>query len=285
MTNPSISGTPQAFGFADTPHLVTYTGGGATGSDVVDVLFVVSDATVALPSGFTQDATRVSNAGSYVFQKAGGSTTATIVPGAATNTEVLWLRVANTAGLDSGATAVAGLDSSAGSSSPALTSGSLAEATEGALVFAALHSQAGGLPTGFAWSTGYTEILHGTQGGAATSGVTASVAFKVPAGTAAESPSVTWTGPTFERYLLAVFFKASATVTPPPDVPVAPTSSSLGSWWGLKAAQAENREYARQQRTQEPLSCPNDGEPLQRGTDGKLRCRYDGWMPRGFGQR
>jgi len=67
---------------------------------------------------------------------------------------------------------------------------------------------------------------------------------------------------------------------------VGPTvlSATQGSWWGLKAVAVENREYARQQRSQEPLSCPNDGEPLQRGTDGKLRCRYDGWTWRGFGQ-
>lgn len=28
-----------------------------------------------------------------------------------------------------------------------------------------------------------------------------------------------------------------------------------------------------------PRACPNDGEPLTEGPDGKLFCKFDGWRP------
>lgn len=61
-------------------------------------------------------------------------------------------------------------------------------------------------------------------------------------------------------------------------------TASQGSWWVLAAIMDENRAYAREARTQEPVACPNDGEPLQLDPDGRLRCRYDGWVWRGYGQ-
>ena len=34
--------------------------------------------------------------------------------------------------------------------------------------------------------------------------------------------------------------------------------------------------------SQPPISaCPNDGEPLATGPDGRLFCRYDGWTTEG----
>ena len=27
-----------------------------------------------------------------------------------------------------------------------------------------------------------------------------------------------------------------------------------------------------------PVACPNDGELLETGEDGKLHCRFDGWI-------
>jgi len=26
-----------------------------------------------------------------------------------------------------------------------------------------------------------------------------------------------------------------------------------------------------------PVACPNDGEPLEQGPDGRLHCPFDGW--------
>lgn len=45
----------------------------------------------------------------------------------------------------------------------------------------------------------------------------------------------------------------------------------------LKVAETE----ARQNAELPPSACPNDGEPLQTGPDGKLFCVFDGWRPSG----
>jgi hypothetical protein len=41
--------------------------------------------------------------------------------------------------------------------------------------------------------------------------------------------------------------------------------------------------YAGQLKSDEnlaaPVACPNDGEVLQMGPDGKLYCPFDGWRP------
>lgn len=54
---------------------------------------------------------------------------------------------------------------------------------------------------------------------------------------------------------------------------------STGSWWSLKSIADENRKYAEQAREEDlrPLSCPNDGEPLDEDPSGRLHCRFDGW--------
>lgn len=224
MTAPVVSGIPQAFGFTAPNTPLTYTGGGATGSDVWDILFVISDATVPTPGGGwapLPGASRVVNAGAYVFAKQGGSTAATIGPSVPTNTLVLWVRIATSLGNDAAATAVAGLDANIGSSSPALVSGALAEANEAALAFSAQHGL-NTLPSAWNWSTGYAPLISAVQGSGST-GAAGSVAIKVPAGPGTEAPSVAWTGPNAERYLLFVAFRGTAAVPPPvvhphPDV-------------------------------------------------------------------
>lgn len=42
-----------------------------------------------------------------------------------------------------------------------------------------------------------------------------------------------------------------------------------------------NREFARQEKDP-PAACPNDGEPLQRDTNNRLRCPFDGWIWKGI---
>lgn len=49
------------------------------------------------------------------------------------------------------------------------------------------------------------------------------------------------------------------------------------SWQQLLDIYAEAADEARQEKTQRPVACPNDGEPLTTGPDGKLFCRFDGW--------
>lgn len=53
------------------------------------------------------------------------------------------------------------------------------------------------------------------------------------------------------------------------------------SWDQLNDIAREAREFAREEDESEPVACPNDGEPLERDSDGQLRCRFDGWIYRG----
>lgn len=51
------------------------------------------------------------------------------------------------------------------------------------------------------------------------------------------------------------------------------------SWEQLLSIAKEAAEYAREDRDNPPVACPNDGEPLVEGPDGRLFCRWDGWKP------
>lgn len=51
------------------------------------------------------------------------------------------------------------------------------------------------------------------------------------------------------------------------------------SWEQLLAIKEEARQIAKEDELQDPVACPNDGEPLVTGPDGKLFCRWDGWTP------
>ncbi|MDQ7910255.1 hypothetical protein RB614_37755 [Phytohabitans sp. ZYX-F-186] len=47
----------------------------------------------------------------------------------------------------------------------------------------------------------------------------------------------------------------------------------------LLRTNAEEYEQALTQERDEPVDCPNDGEPLRPGPDGKPYCPFDGWRP------
>jgi len=49
------------------------------------------------------------------------------------------------------------------------------------------------------------------------------------------------------------------------------------SWEELLDIGREARQYAEAEQSQPPQACPNDGEPLERGPNGILHCRFDGW--------
>lgn len=64
-----------------------------------------------------------------------------------------------------------------------------------------------------------------------------------------------------------------------------PTVSTPGAahvavpgWWELLSIGQENAQYVREERTEPPLACPNDGEPLRQGPNGELYCTWDGWQ-------
>jgi len=51
------------------------------------------------------------------------------------------------------------------------------------------------------------------------------------------------------------------------------------SWAQLQAILKEGREEAERQRTEPPLACPNDGEPLEyHPGKGVLHCRFCGYQ-------
>lgn len=49
------------------------------------------------------------------------------------------------------------------------------------------------------------------------------------------------------------------------------------AWEQLISIRDEAIAYARDERTMPPVACPNDGEPLRAGSNGSLRCTFDGY--------
>lgn len=49
------------------------------------------------------------------------------------------------------------------------------------------------------------------------------------------------------------------------------------SWEQLAAILQEGEQIRREDAAADPVACPNDGEPLQPGPDGRLHCKFDGW--------
>ena len=57
-------------------------------------------------------------------------------------------------------------------------------------------------------------------------------------------------------------------------------SVDTGSWYGLQEIVAEWRADVAAEVARGFVACPNDGEPLKTGPDGRLYCPWDGWRPR-----
>lgn len=49
------------------------------------------------------------------------------------------------------------------------------------------------------------------------------------------------------------------------------------SWQQLLDIVHEAADQLREENTRLPVACPNDGEPLITGPDGKLFCKFDGF--------
>lgn len=50
------------------------------------------------------------------------------------------------------------------------------------------------------------------------------------------------------------------------------------SWDQLLDIYRENVEEYESSRNEEPVACPNDGQPLETNEDGVLHCKFDGWV-------
>ena len=51
------------------------------------------------------------------------------------------------------------------------------------------------------------------------------------------------------------------------------------SWQQLLEIEQERRALKEAGPDVGDVACPNDGQPLTPGPDGKLFCRFDGWRP------
>jgi len=160
-----------------------------------DFLCVNSDTVVSTPSGFNVSTSNVNAMGSYLFyRKASGgeSSSVTVVTSGNFNTQVSHSRWS---GLDTVDTqAVTSAVGSASNTSLAVTTPTLAGTGEFVLAFAALGSIGTIAQNTPVWSSGYTAVTGPNIQASGSSGMCGFVGFKTGAGTAAESPSVTWSG-------------------------------------------------------------------------------------------
>jgi hypothetical protein len=206
--------TSSTFAFADgnTGHSCNLGSSPAVGD--LDLLCVNSDTVVSTPAGFTARRSDVTNQGAYIFSRkaAGGEgSTVTVTTSGNFNAVVSWSRWSATNTFDVSAGTQA--NSSSGASTPAHSTGTLAASTDLVVAFGALHSSTGA--TAPSWSTGFTGLTEASQGTGST-GCFAFVGYKIGAGTAAETPQVSWTGSVSDRYMLTAAFTAAAggTTTP-----------------------------------------------------------------------
>ena len=50
------------------------------------------------------------------------------------------------------------------------------------------------------------------------------------------------------------------------------------SWEQLAEILAENAAEVARSRSEPPVACPRDGEPLETGPNGELHCKFDGYQ-------
>lgn len=217
----------DAVGFADgnAGHVYNFPAG-APAVGELDVIGINSDTTVSTPPGFTLPAngSRVNNQGHYLFYRfavGGEAASVTVTTNGNFNAALRWSRFSGVDAFEVAANA--GLDSSSGTSTPAVSTGVLSTTTMLVVADAGLHGNTAGTPTDPVWANAYTAMESITQGlgGAAANGFSA---YKTPVGTAAETPSVSWTNPQSDRYIIVAAFTTLAGATVAPDgiaIPVA----------------------------------------------------------------
>jgi hypothetical protein len=50
------------------------------------------------------------------------------------------------------------------------------------------------------------------------------------------------------------------------------------AWEQLSSIYREAADELRAELDTAPLACPNDGEPLEQGPNGRLHCKFDGFV-------
>jgi hypothetical protein len=214
-----VASDATTFAVSTSPTVYNFPAG-APGVNDLDILTVNSDATINTPAGGWQlRRSEITNQGAYVFSRKGGSGTSVSITtpagGGPFNSVLSWSRWSGTDTFD--VSAGAQVNSSAGTTTPAISTGPLAQTGELVLMLGALHGFAGASPTTPSWSSGYNPLGTASQGSGA-SGTACFVGYKLNAGTAAETPTVSWANAVTDRYALAVTFTAdSASSTVQPD--------------------------------------------------------------------
>jgi hypothetical protein len=126
----------------------------------------------------------------------------------------------------------------------------------------------------------------GTTSGSLAIGGTTYAASGTADGTGAASGLLTsvTTTPTGSWWTLASIMREGRTLLSEGDpvsllMPV--TAGPSGSQWTLGSILTEGRTLLAEDRSMQPVACPNDGEPLLSGPRGELYCPYDGWRWQG----
>lgn len=191
---------------------------GAPSVTDLDILCVNSDATINTPSGWTLGKSQVGNQGSYIFYRKGGAGSSVTVSSVQSpgpfNATLIWSRWTGTNAID---IAVSVAASGSANVTPTLSTGALAQTGELVFMFGALHSTGTGNQTTPVWSSGFTGAEFVKQG-SSSSGCIAAGGYKLNAGTAAESPTVSWSGAgVLDRFTLIVSFTATVATNVSPD--------------------------------------------------------------------
>lgn len=210
MTASLVAADCVGFSDGNAGHVYTYPSG-APSVGQLDCFVVSSDTVVSTPSGYSVATSFVSSAGSYFFYRfavGGEGTTTTITTTGDFNTSVTWSRWDGCTALD---VAVNAHVETNGTTTPAVSTGTLAGTNELVIAGGCLHS--GAQPTTFVYSSGYaqlgTPVTQIGSGGFATS----VCEYRTDAGTAAETPSISWTNNVTDRYILVAAFTTAATPT------------------------------------------------------------------------
>lgn len=193
---------------------------GAPGANDWDFICINSDATLNTPAGgWTLLRSEINNQGAYIFARKGGAgssvTLTSIQSPGPFNATLNWSRWTGGNAIDvtTGTQAIG-----AGNTTPAVSTGTLAQTGEMVLAFGALHSIGTGNQSTPVWSTGFTGmefVIRGTLG----AGCIATTGYKLNAGVAAETPTVSWSGDgAAHRYTLIATLTATSDVITPDGI-------------------------------------------------------------------
>lgn len=202
---------------------------GAPSVGQLDILCINSDTIVETPSttgaAWVLGPTDTSgNQGAYLWYlvaTGGESSSITITTSGNYPTQVSWSRFSAYT-ITADANAIAHEDNADVETTPAVSTGTLSQAGELSVAFAALHGMQATSLSNPVWSSPYAAMTADQSGNTSTD-VAAFVAYNPDAGTAAETPNVSWTTNATDAYILVQTFEPGTA----PQVPGATVLYSM----------------------------------------------------------